>query len=224
QADAPQRRSVGQCEGAERAEVDIRLQGRPHGEVRLLAGAAGGCENREREHSPAERIPVVSAHHRLPPPGTTMEEARYSRGAQIDGVPEADLGFGNSLAREENPMGRYTTVLGSLHEFEKGRLSIVDDDPKHYCHSNVFAVASRSSPWEKIAVGKNLEYVIEAIRAEGTSAWMAANHDEFVVLLDGEVTISFAEHGESVRAAGNAGTQRLGRDPSGRPLGRVVFT
>ena len=152
-----------------------------------------------------------------------MEEARYSRRAQNDGVPEADLGFGNSLAREENPMGRYTTVLGSLHEFEKGRLSIVDDDPKHYCHSNVFAVASRSEPYEKVAVGKNLEFVIEAIRAEGTSAWMAANHDEFVVLLDGEVTISFAEPGAAAIAENKDGTQRLAGDPTGRKMGRVFL-
>src|SRR3954454_1664637 len=112
-------------------------------------------------------------------------------------------------------MSRYTTVLGSLDEFEKGRLSIVDDDPKHYCHSNVFAVASRSEPYEKVAVGKNLEYVIEAIRAEGRSAWMAANHDEFVVLLDGEVTITFVEPGNAAIAEGKDRTQIVPREPTG---------
>src|SRR5437763_16368332 len=121
-------------------------------------------------------------------------------------------------------MGRYTTVLGSLDEFEKGRLSIVDDDPKHYCHSNVFAVASRSSPWEKIAVGKNLEYVIEAIGAEGTAAWMDANHDEFDVLLDGEVTITFAEPGAGAIAGDKDGTQQLARDAAGPRRGRVFLT
>jgi hypothetical protein len=120
-------------------------------------------------------------------------------------------------------MTRYTTVLGSLDHFEKGRLSIVDDNPRHYCHSNVFAVASRSEPYEKVAVGKNLEYVIEAIRAEGTSGWMAANHDEFVLLLDGEVTISFAEPGDAKIAEGKDGTQVLPRDPTGRKMGRVVL-
>jgi len=120
-------------------------------------------------------------------------------------------------------MSRYTTVLGSLDHFEKGRLSIVDDNPRNYCHSNVFAVASRSEPYEKVAVGKNLEYVIEAIRAEGTSAWMAANHDEFVLLLDGEVTISFAEPGDAKIAEGKDGTQVLPREPTGRKMGRVVL-
>jgi hypothetical protein len=120
-------------------------------------------------------------------------------------------------------MGRYTTVLGSLGAFEKGRLSIIDDDPRHYCHSNVFAVASRSEPYEKVAVAKNLEYVIEAIRAEGISCWMAANHDEFVVLLDGEVTITFAEPGNAAIAEGKDGTQILSREPTGRRMGRVFL-
>jgi hypothetical protein len=120
-------------------------------------------------------------------------------------------------------MSRYTTVLGSLDHFEKGRLSIVDDNPRHYCHSNVFDVASRSEPYEKVAVGKNLEYVIEAIRAEGTSGWMAANHDEFVLLLDGDVTISFAEPGDAKIAEGKDGTQVLPSDPTGRKMGRVIL-
>jgi len=149
----------------------------------------------------------------------TDDGGRLVFASQFDAVPDAALGFG----WEDHPMGHYTTVLGSLDEFEKGRLSIVDDDPKHYCHSNVFAVASRSEPYEKVAVGKNLEYVIEAIRAEGTSSWMGANHDEFVVLLDGEVTISFVEPGAGAIAEGKDGTQRLPRDPTGRKMGRVFL-
>jgi len=65
--------------------------------------------------------------------------------------------------------------------------------------------------------------VIEAIRAEGTSAWMAANHDEFVVLLDGEVTITFAEPGAGAIAGDKDGTQRLASDPAGPRMGRVFL-
>lgn len=118
-------------------------------------------------------------------------------------------------------MGRYTTVTGSLDRFERGQLTIIDDDAKHYCYSNVFEVASRSKPYDKIAVAKNLEYVIEAVRAEGTSDWFAANHDEFVVVLDGEVTVAFAEAGDSPMAPGKDGTQRLARHPTGRKMGRI---
>jgi hypothetical protein len=118
-------------------------------------------------------------------------------------------------------MGRYTTVTGSLDKFERGQLTIIDDDAKHYCYSNVFEVASKSKPYDKIAVAKNLEYVIEAVRAEGTSDWLAANHDEFVVVLDGEVTVSFAEPGDSPAAPGKDGTQRLAQAPNGRRMGRI---
>jgi hypothetical protein len=118
-------------------------------------------------------------------------------------------------------MGRYTTVTGSLDKFERGRLTIIDDDPKHYCYSNVFEVASKARPYDKIAVARNLEYVIEAVRAEGTSDWLAANHDEFVVVMDGEVTVSFAEPGDAPLAPGKDGTQRLARPPTGRRMGRI---
>jgi hypothetical protein len=36
-----------------------------------------------------------------------------------------------------------------------------------------------------VAVGKKIEYVIEAIRAEGTSGWRAAAQDEFALVMDG---------------------------------------
>ena len=64
-------------------------------------------------------------------------------------------------------MASYQTVFGSLENFEKGGVQVIDDDPKHYCFSNVFEVASKSKPYEKVAVGQNLKYVIEALRAEG---------------------------------------------------------
>ena len=66
---------------------------------------------------------------------------------------------------------QYTTQFGSLDSYRKGTIEIIDDDPKHYAFSNVFEVATMSEPYEKVAVGKNQEYVVEAIRAEGTSGW-----------------------------------------------------
>jgi len=90
-------------------------------------------------------------------------------------------------------MSSYQTTFGSLDKYEKGALTIINDDPKNYCFSNIFDVASKSKPYEKIAVGKNLEYVIEAVRAEGTSDWFAASHDEFVLVMDGEVTVTLME-------------------------------
>lgn len=116
---------------------------------------------------------------------------------------------------------QYTTVFGSLGKYEKGRLSIINDNPKYYCYSNVFEVASKSRPYEKVAVAKNLEYVIETIRAEGTSDWFAANHDEFALVMDGEVTISFVELADASAVANKDGTQRLPGTPNGKKMGKV---
>ena len=56
-------------------------------------------------------------------------------------------------------MATYTTSFGSLLHFDKGGVDIIDDDPRHYAFSNVFDVAGRASPWEKVIVARNLEGV-----------------------------------------------------------------
>ncbi len=111
-------------------------------------------------------------------------------------------------------MSQFTTVFGSLSSYEKGPLTIINDNPEYYCHSNVFEVASRAKPYEKVAVAKNLEYVIEAIRAEGTSDWFTAGHDEFVLVMDGEVPVSFVEPATPPTIKGD-GTVRLASAPGG---------
>ena len=70
-------------------------------------------------------------------------------------------------------MSEFVTQFGSLNSFEKGHIEIINDKPKYYVFSNVFEVAKGAKPYEKVAVAKNLEYVIESIRAEGTSGWTA---------------------------------------------------
>ena len=73
----------------------------------------------------------------------------------------------------------YTTVFGSLASYDKGGVELINDDPRHYAFSNMFDVAASSKPWEKVAIAKNFEYVLEVVRAEGTSPWHTAAHDEF---------------------------------------------
>jgi len=119
-------------------------------------------------------------------------------------------------------MTNYVTKFGSLDDFEKGSIEIIDDDPKHYAFSNIFEVANASRPWEKVAVGKNMDYVVEVIRAEGTSEWRTAAHDEFPLVLDGEVTIELVKLDEPAVPADKNGSVALGGDPVGRPMGRVV--
>ncbi len=119
-------------------------------------------------------------------------------------------------------MSEYTTVFGSLENFEKGGVDIIDDDPKYYAFSNMFDVAANSEPYEKVAVGKNLEYVLEVIRAEGTSEWRAAPHDEFALVMDGEVHIELLDPAEELVNPGAHGSIGLGAEPEGRRMGRVV--
>jgi hypothetical protein len=119
-------------------------------------------------------------------------------------------------------MTRYVTRFGSLEHYEKGGVEVIADTPKNYVFSNIFEVASRSRPYEKVAVGKNMEYALEAIRAEGTSEWRAAAHDEFALVMDGEVEIRFLELADpSVVSPGKQGSIALAGPPAGRKMGVV---
>jgi hypothetical protein len=115
----------------------------------------------------------------------------------------------------------YTTKFGSLSDYRKGSVEIVSGSPKHYVFSNLFEVASKAKPYEKTVVAKNLEYVIESIRAEGTSPWMACAHDEFVVCMDGEVRIEFIKLDTAPPA--RDGTQPVAGEPKGRKMGNVLL-
>jgi hypothetical protein len=120
-------------------------------------------------------------------------------------------------------MTSFNTRFGALDDFQKGDIEIINDDPRVYTFSNVFDVASRSAPWEKVIVAKNLQYVIEAIRAEGTSGWQAADHDEFVVVMDGKVEVDLVKLDDpsSVVAPGTEGSVAIEGEPAGRKMALV---
>lgn len=120
-------------------------------------------------------------------------------------------------------MTDYVTKFGSLDSYEKGGIEIIDDDPKHYVFSNIFEVANSSKPWEKVAVAKNVKYVIEAIRAEGTSEWRTCAHDEFTTVLDGEVTVELVKLDQPAVPAEKEGSVRLDGEPVGRKMGHLVL-
>ncbi|MGU7774258.1 hydroxyquinol 1,2-dioxygenase [Burkholderia sp. MR1-5-21] len=113
------------------------------------------------------------------------------------------------------------TRLGSLDDFQKGSIEIITGRPEHYVMSNVFEVASRSAPYEKVVVGKNLKYVIETLRAEGESPWFAASHDEFAIALDGEITVHFVKPATAPVSPDVEGTVRLDAPPQGVSMGYV---
>ncbi len=131
-------------------------------------------------------------------------------------------------------MSRYTTYFGSIENYEKGGVTVIDEDPKRYAFSNIFEVAAKAQPYERVAVGKNFEYVVEAIRAEGTSPWWTAAHDEFILSMDGEIEVhlvklanpdSVVDTGKrrSAQAAGRSGGTEDGPHyPAQGPHGAVT--
>lgn len=122
-------------------------------------------------------------------------------------------------------MAEYATVFGSIDDHRKGGVQVIDDDPRNYVFSNMFEVAATSRPYERVAVGKNFEYVIEAVRAEGTSPWYAASHDEFVTCLDGRVEVHLVKLDDpgAVVPPDSEGAHRLQGLPEGRKMGRLIL-
>jgi hypothetical protein len=117
---------------------------------------------------------------------------------------------------------QYETKFGSLDHFEKGTIEIIDDDPKRYAFSNMFEVAASAKPYEKVAVGKNMEYVLEVLRAEGTSGWRTCAHDEFALVTDGEVEVRLVKLDEPLAPEGKNGSIEVNGEPQGKKMGRVI--
>ena len=115
------------------------------------------------------------------------------------------------------------TVFGSLKAYEKGGVTIIDpkDNPKHYVFSNVFEVASKSKPYERIAVAQNLKYVIEAVRAEGSSPWYSASHDEAALIMDGEVEVHLIKPDQPPVPETKEGAVTLSGEPKGKKMGWI---
>ncbi len=119
-------------------------------------------------------------------------------------------------------MMRRQTRFGSLEHHDKGGVQVISDDPRNYVFSNVYEVASKAEPYEKIAVARNLKYVLEVIRAEGSSPWYTAAHDEAAIIMDGEVEIRLVKLDTAAVAEDHNGTTMLEGTPKGRRMGYIV--
>jgi hypothetical protein len=120
-------------------------------------------------------------------------------------------------------MTPFHTVFASLESYVRGTIETVNDDPKHFAFSNVFDVAARSRPYEKVVVALNLDYVLETLRADGLSDWYAAAHDEFAIVMDGEVQIELVklDAPEQIIPADKRGSVRVPGAPPGRKMGYI---
>lgn len=115
----------------------------------------------------------------------------------------------------------YQTRFGSLKHYEKGRVEAIDDDVRHYAFSNCFEIASHARPWEKVVFGQNQIYVLEAIRAEGTSPWYTCAHDEFALNMDADVEIHLVklDASQTVADAEKNGAVLVKGEPRGQKMG-----
>ena len=96
-------------------------------------------------------------------------------------------------------------------------MQIIDDNVKHYAFSNCFEIASKAKPYEKVVFGQNQIYVLEALRAEGTSPWYTCAHDEFALCMDGEVEIHLVKlDGRADRARRRAQRRGAGEGRAAR--------
>jgi hypothetical protein len=120
-------------------------------------------------------------------------------------------------------MSSFHTVFASLQSYVKGTIETVDDDCKNYAFSNIFDVAARSGPYEKVVVALNLDYVLETLRAEGLSDWYAAAHDEFAIVMHGEVRIDLVKLNapERIVPADKRGSVRVPGTPPGKTMGYI---
>jgi hypothetical protein len=120
----------------------------------------------------------------------------------------------------------YRTQFGSLDRFEKGGVQPIDDNVRHYAFSNCFDIASKSKPYEKVVFGQNQIYVLECLRAEGASPWYTCAHDEFALVMDGEVEIHLVKlHGEQiVPDAEHNGAVLVKGEPKGAKMGWMKLT
>jgi hypothetical protein len=120
-------------------------------------------------------------------------------------------------------MSSFRTVFATLDDYVKGNIEIVNDDPRHYAFSNVFDVAAHSKPYEKVVVALNLGYALEALRAEGTSDWFAAAHDEFAIVMDGEIEVDLVklDSPDQIVPPDKQGSVRIPGSPVGKKMGYI---
>ena len=120
----------------------------------------------------------------------------------------------------------YQTRFASLKQFDKGHVEPIADDVRHYAFSNCFEIASKSKPYEKVVFGQNQIYVLETLRAEGNSPWYTCAHDEFALVMDGELEVHLIklDASQAVADAEKNGAVLVKGEPKGQKMGWMKLT
>jgi len=118
----------------------------------------------------------------------------------------------------------YKTTYASIDNYNKGGIQMVSGNIKDYVFSNVYEVAAKSKPYERVVVAKNLDYVLESCRAEGTSPWYVCAHDEFAIAFDYDVEVHYVKLKDtSFIDDDRNGAFKLDGDPEGQKMGRILL-
>ena len=109
-------------------------------------------------------------------------------------------------------------MTGSMEKYTKGSLLLIDDKPIHYAMSNIFEIgATWPKAYDRVVVGKNGPYVIACFRADGEDRlWWYMPHDEYAMLVEGEMRIDYVEPREELAAGPH-------RHVSGTEMGHIVL-
>lgn len=119
---------------------------------------------------------------------------------------------------------KYTTQFASIDDYRKGGIQILNENPKRFVFSNIYEVAATSRPYERVVVAKNLDYTIEASRAEGFSDWYVCAHDEFAVAMDHDIEVQYLRlDDDSTVDEERDGAVKLSGDPKGKKMGSIFL-
>jgi hypothetical protein len=113
------------------------------------------------------------------------------------------------------------TRFGTLAEHPSGHVRTIADDARRYVFSNIFKTAAAAEPGRRTVVAVNQEYVLEVMRLDGEGAWWAAGHDEFALVMDGEVEVSLLRPATLQVEADADGAHLLAARPDGEPMGTI---
>lgn len=119
------------------------------------------------------------------------------------------------------------TQFASTDNYARGGVTIIgDEQASRYLFSNMFDVAAKSAPWERVVIAKNLEYTIECVRAERTSPWYICAHDETALVMQSEVEVHFVKPQQDslTPASEHPGAVRLNEQPDGPAMGWVKLS
>ncbi len=67
-----------------------------------------------------------------------------------------------------------------------------------------------------------MQYVLEVLRAEGTSEWRTCAHDEFALVMDGTIVVELVKLDTPIRPDGAEGSVAVEGEPVGSRMGRIT--